>query len=213
MIITPEQLRQHYASLSDDELLAMNRDDLTEVAAKVYDLEMGRRALTPVEDEESIEGNHSFRPSSAETTEATDEEDSTDEKFVAGTFVDHSGNSAAADAEDARRALRASGIPCELEVQDSPAETTYSERQVAYHVVVPAEFTLQATSVLDKEVFNPRIAEEWRTHLSGLTDNQLLALNIDTICADFSIERSDCAMPTPTRFAGENPSSSGFCLM
>jgi hypothetical protein len=183
MVITPEQLRKHYASLSDDELLAMNRDDLTDVAVEVYDLEMKRRALTPVEEEEPIEEDHSLRLSSAESNGETEEYDSGGDKFVAGSFIDSRGNSSAADAEDARRALQAANIPCELEVQDIPAHTTYTESQVAYHIVVPAEFTLQATSVLDKEVFNPKIAEEWETHLSGLTDNQLHALNVDSICA------------------------------
>jgi hypothetical protein len=40
-----ESLRRHYSSISDEELLALNRDDLIEAAQKCWDEEVERRGL------------------------------------------------------------------------------------------------------------------------------------------------------------------------
>ncbi len=45
----PEYLRRHYALLSDEALLEMDRADLVEVAQQLYDHEIARRGLAPVE--------------------------------------------------------------------------------------------------------------------------------------------------------------------
>ena len=49
--------------------------------------------------------------------------------------------------------------------------------------MAPAPLTLKATSILDKEIFNPQIEADWRIHLESLTDTELAALNPDVICA------------------------------
>jgi hypothetical protein len=43
--IDPEELRKHYASLSDDQLRLLEREDLTPLAQKVFDFEVRRRGL------------------------------------------------------------------------------------------------------------------------------------------------------------------------
>jgi hypothetical protein len=45
-IIDPESLREHYAALSDEALMALNRGELTEFARAFYDEEIERRGLT-----------------------------------------------------------------------------------------------------------------------------------------------------------------------
>src|SRR5690242_5276363 len=45
MQINSDDLRRHYASISDEELLSIERDDLTEVARDCYDREMQKRNL------------------------------------------------------------------------------------------------------------------------------------------------------------------------
>ena len=45
MPVDPEYLRQHYASLSEEGLLAIDRADLVELAQKCYDDELGRRGI------------------------------------------------------------------------------------------------------------------------------------------------------------------------
>src|SRR5436305_7782331 len=56
MNIEPEELRQYYASLSDDVLMAIDTADLVEVAKRYYDEEVSRRGLprdSPVSEEVS----------------------------------------------------------------------------------------------------------------------------------------------------------------
>src|SRR5580658_10076178 len=50
MQLDPEYLRQHYASLTDETLLAVDRADLAEIARTIFDLEAGRRQLVPPQD-------------------------------------------------------------------------------------------------------------------------------------------------------------------
>jgi len=50
-------------------------------------------------------------------------------------------------------------------------------------VIVPAALNLEAASILDKEVFNPQLETDWRTHFASMTDQELGALNLDVICA------------------------------
>jgi hypothetical protein len=50
MQLDPEYLRQYYASLSDEALLAVDRADLVETAQMIFDLEVDRRKLAPPQD-------------------------------------------------------------------------------------------------------------------------------------------------------------------
>ena|SRR3989442_5430086 len=43
-----DYLRRYYSSLSDEALLAIDRDDLVEMAQKYYDAEVNRRELAPL---------------------------------------------------------------------------------------------------------------------------------------------------------------------
>ena len=47
MKLTAEDYKRHYRELSDAELLAIDRDDLVDVARRCYDTEMTRRQITP----------------------------------------------------------------------------------------------------------------------------------------------------------------------
>ena len=50
-------------------------------------------------------------------------------------------------------------------------------------MLVPAALNLKAISVLDKEVFNPDMEADWRAHFGALSDEELLALKPEIICA------------------------------
>ena len=54
--------------------------------------------------------------------------------------------------------------------------------QYEYSVMVPGALILEATSVLDREIFNPKAEAEWRIHFEMLSDEDLRALT-ETICA------------------------------
>jgi hypothetical protein len=174
MPIDAEHLRQHYASLSDDEFDELVRDDLTDVAQKCYDHEFERRGLRRSREETPDVA----RPRTALPEESDEFED--EEPFVVCAFrVD---GDAAHSASEARSALEASGVPCRIEVQEVEDESTGPRRWTEYQVIVPNGLSLQATSVLDKEVFNIKMESDWKTHLETLSDEQLLRLDADALC-------------------------------
>jgi len=52
--IDPEDFKRHYALLSDDALLEIDRDELVEAARPYYDAELAERKLAPPDAEESV---------------------------------------------------------------------------------------------------------------------------------------------------------------
>src|SRR5271166_3889272 len=54
MRIDPEDLRRHYAALSDGEILDLDRSDLVEIAKEIYDDEIARRGLDRPQVEDSL---------------------------------------------------------------------------------------------------------------------------------------------------------------
>jgi hypothetical protein len=66
MQIDPEEFRKHYASLSDDALLEINRDELVDVAQQCYDEELTSRGFVFEEDVAAVEAVHDTEPESGE---------------------------------------------------------------------------------------------------------------------------------------------------
>jgi hypothetical protein len=152
-------LQRHYASLSDEALLAVERSDLTPVAQTCYDEEVANREIVPGQE-------------NGTTADAEDEPDWIEESVCACSFEASPGNNSAPDLEEARNILESAEIPCYVKV--GPA---------LWELLVPGGFSLSATSVLDKEFFNPRLEAEWRTHLRELSDEDFDALNLDDLTA------------------------------
>jgi len=179
--INPEDLRKHYASLSDDALLLLERADLTPAAQKIFDLEVRRRRLD-IEGAEQEAGSPSFSFFRS-SVDKDDEDDSSLEKaFTVTTFSGTA--SGPAEAADARGALLAAGIPCEItEHEIDPGEDPVPLPYKEYRVMVPDALSLQATSVLDTAIFNGRLEADWKTQLESLSDEELAALNVDALCA------------------------------
>jgi hypothetical protein len=50
-------------------------------------------------------------------------------------------------------------------------------------VMVPGVLNLKATSVLDRDLYNPRLEVEWRALFEDASDRELAALRPDVICA------------------------------
>ena len=181
MPINPEDLRKHYASLSDDALLLLERADLTPAAQKIFDLEIRRRRLDIKSAEEETDSpSFSFFRNSVDKD---DEDDSSLENaFTVTTFSGTA--SGPAEAADARAALLAFGIPCEItEHEIDPSEDPVPLPYKEYRVMVPDALSLQATSVLDTAIFNGRLEADWKTQLESLSDEELTALNLDSLCA------------------------------
>ncbi len=178
MQIDLDDLRRHYSSLSDDELLAMDRDDLTEAAQTCYDEEVKRRGLAE-ESEDLGEEVPALDPAVPGEVDA----DWLPDAACACSFVSQPGGNAAADADNARDALQQAGIPCQVSTVELAPEGVGQPAQYEYRVMVPGPLNLTATAILDKEVFNPQIEADWRTHFEELTDDELVALHPDVICA------------------------------
>jgi hypothetical protein len=175
MAIDTEYLRRHYASLSDEALHDIDRDELVEEARKCYDAEMKQRALAapegesfddeePVDDEIVVDG---------ETPEWMDD------ALAVYSWIIAPGTTPAHDAADARDALTAAGIPCFLEEAEieREEEKPLPPRVTQLRLLVPGNLNLWATSVLERDIFNHDFETDWRTHLEALSDQELRTLN------------------------------------
>jgi hypothetical protein len=195
-----EDLRRHYAELSDEELEEIEAADLTEAARAVYQAEFARRKLPSHEEPdhplEGHDGNSSIdRPSPIEDAPGEFEIDVgpppkwLEDAACACSFATRPGNTDLPEALKARLVLRRAGIPCRLTVQreqddaDPPAADPASQSLLC--VMVPGALALHATSILDREIFNDEKEAEWRNHFEGLSDAELSALDPEIFCSGY----------------------------
>jgi hypothetical protein len=191
MKLDPEYLRQHYASLSDEALLEVNRADLVEMARTVFDLEVKRRSLAPAEDKRRAKWALPEGPNELDA-ELDDKEGEVDgESFRseeepdwledAAEVYSHAVPAATAhsdDAMNARHAVEAAGIPCHLELCEIPPEASllpYGTHR--WRLMTPAKFSLRATSVLERDISNAEFEAGWKAQLEGLSDEELRELS------------------------------------
>jgi hypothetical protein len=173
-----DNLRRHYGSLSDEALLEVNRDDLIEVAQKCLDEEIEQRGLKETRDADATSDGET---GDAETSfEGEVEADWLEDAVCACSFVGDTGASPAADAVNA---LDEAGIPCEVTTVELPSSQSGRPAEFESRVMVPAALNLKATSILDKQIFNPQLESDWRLHFESLTDHELAGLDPDEICA------------------------------
>ena len=93
-------------------------------------------------------------------------------------FADLPGTARAADAENAHDVLEAAGIPCYLDLAEiSQEKSAAPEPARRWRIMVPGKLNLRATSVLEREIFNPEFEADWKTHLETLSDEDLRAMN------------------------------------
>jgi hypothetical protein len=175
MQIDIDKLDRQYASMTDEELLSMDREDLTETAQSVYDREIARRRLNEPFDKDEIH----------ETIEdgSPDPDWIQDGGACACTFMASPGSSAAVDAAHARALLQAAGIPSR---QKTTRDSEDSDRHSSYdmlNIMVPLELVVHAVSILDRDFFNGRFEAEWRDQIKMLSDKDLLALDPEIFCA------------------------------
>lgn len=194
MRIDPESLRSYYASISDEELLSLDRGELVEMAQKIYDEEMSRRNLTPPA-EEALYG--SFSPHDGEVEDQAEDEEADgepgpdpgddgpppdwleDAACAWGVSLRRDGGYADAVAR-VRAALRAARIPSHIVIKppDPEPATRYSECRV----MVPGDLSLRADAVIERTLYNPMHEADWRNHLQTLSDEDLRALKPEDFC-------------------------------
>jgi hypothetical protein len=173
MPVDLEYLRRHYASLSDEALLEIDRSDLVEAARKCYDEERARRkplgVTKPLDQTADLE---SRLPGGDEKPEWLDE---ASEVF---SQVDRAGAVPAPDIANARDVLEAAGIPCYLDIAVPPEEQPPPPQATRlWRLMVPGNLNQRATSVLERDIFNADFEAEWKTHLEMLSDEELHAMD------------------------------------
>lgn len=172
MPVDPKYLREHYASLSDDALKAINRADLVAAAQQCYDDEVRhRRDNRPIPEPHDLpDEDVDF---DAESSDDGDKPGWLNDASEVFSRVDQPGAPPAADLADARDALEAAGIPCYLDLSEIPADDSPRPATHLWRVMVPGNLNLRAASVLDRDVFNQQYEDEWKTLLETLSDEEL----------------------------------------
>jgi hypothetical protein len=173
---TSDDLRRHYASLSDGELEDLDPTELTDVARQCYEEEIARRQ--PAEEQ----GAPASPEHQAEEFADVDE-DWLEHAACACSFTAAPGSNHAGDAEHAQDALIEAGIPCQLEMVPGDATKEHGQRYDEYRLLVPEPLNLKAISVLDRDIFNPQLEADWRAHFAALSDEELAQLSPDVLCA------------------------------
>jgi hypothetical protein len=79
--------------------------------------------------------------------------------------------------EEARAVLEDANVPCRLTTWTNEERPVHQE----YQLMVPTRFSLLATSILDKAIFNAEMEEQWATHLSVMSDQELRAITLDAL--------------------------------
>lgn len=175
MRLDPEYLRQHYATLSDEALLAVDRADLVEMAQIIFDLEVGSRKLVRPEDvrqPDPIDDEGEMHGAGEETgwlEEAAE---------VYGYAVQSSTSNAPDAAVDGRDALEAAGIPCYLDLYEMPREKSPSPYEThRWRLMVPGKMNMRAASVLERDIFNAEFEAGWKMRLEEFSDEELREMN------------------------------------
>ena len=172
----PEYLRQHYATLSDEALLEVDRGDLVEVARTIFDLEVRSRKLAPPRD---IGQPDPFDEDGELRGEDGEEPDWLEEAAeVYGYAVQSSMSDAPDAAVDGRDALEAAGIPCYLDLYEMPREKSPSPYEThRWRLMVPGKMNLRAASVLERDIFNAEFEAGWKMRLEECSDEELREMN------------------------------------
>lgn len=186
MRIDAKELRRHYESLSDEEILDLDRAELVEVAQTVYDQEIKRRGLDREREAESSDEQGEIEDAGVEPDFGVEDgppPDWLEDAACAYSTVMSPGVDYASDAAEVRAALRAAGIPNCIAVRPPDPEPPRSEPPSLYCVMVPGALNMHATSVIEREIFNPQSEADWRTHLEALSDEELSVLKPEVFCA------------------------------
>jgi hypothetical protein len=204
-----EDLRRHYAELSDEELEEIEAADLTEAAKAVYEAEFARRKL-PSRPEAEEAGESDDGSASINQTEdivnalrefdidTGQPPDWLEDAACACSFATHPRNIHLPMAVKARAILRRAGIPFYITMDQDEDNAPQAQSVPQYpldgmvrsglpqnatiRVMVPGALAFHATSILDLEIFNAEKEAEWRNHFEELSDAELNALDPEILC-------------------------------
>ncbi len=184
MSIDLKYLREHYASLSDEALQAINRADLVAEAQRCYDDEVRQRKdtrlIADLHDLAHQKANVEFEARPAEDLHQPGWREDAAEVF---SRVDRLGTPPGAEI-DAREALEAAGIPCYVERSEIPKEESspaFLPPTHVWRVLVPGDLNLRAASVLDRDIFNQQYEDDWKTLLETFSDEEVREMKPEVV--------------------------------
>jgi hypothetical protein len=187
MKIDRRELGRHYASLTDEELLSFNRDELTETAQVIYKQEVARRGLNenPSIGAANEENGTDFEGTNELLDSGHEEPDWLDDAVCACEFAATPGDPSVDKAAMAQMVLRKAGIHSHLAMTREPLsdDDAHAQETTSVAVMVPLSLALHAISILDRDLFNEQHEAEWRIQLRTLSDKDLLALDPGIFCA------------------------------
>lgn len=141
MKVDAEDFRRVYDSMNDETLLAVNRDELVEVARQCYDVEIARRGLTATAE--------------AEIAAAPEDAGEREEMVEVATFTDMG------DARLARALLKSAEIPCYVENDAAlPGNLISNPGLGGFRLSVPPSWLEQAREVLDTRISDEELAAQ-----------------------------------------------------
>jgi hypothetical protein len=177
MAVDPEFLRQQYASLSDEALEDIDREGLVPAAQKVYDDEL-RLRNAQAEPEPRRSPAAAPKPHAGrEQTADGEEPEWLEEAAEVYSVSEFQSGTSSQDAVNARDVLEAAGIPCYLDRAEIPEEQSVTPPSTRWSLLVPGDLNLEATSVLDRDIFNTDFEANWKSHLEHLSDEELEAMD------------------------------------
>src|SRR5580765_4371897 len=138
MRITPDELKQSYRKMSDEELLAIDTDELTEVARQCHAEEIERRRLHVRQADESS-------AALSDTDEAWES---------AGTFR------SLHEAQLAHGLLQSAGIPAELESNSGDLLWMGSNAHKLSRALVPEELLDEAHGIIESHAVQEELAAQ-----------------------------------------------------
>jgi hypothetical protein len=136
MQIDPEEFRKHYASLSDEGLLEINRDELADVAQQCYDEELAQRGIV-------------FEAETPEVSKASPGAPPED-WALAATYL------TAEEANLAHSMLESAEIPARLASNNTSAWSGTGEIQL----LVPAAMMEEAENILASPISDEELAAQ-----------------------------------------------------
>ncbi len=201
--IDPEQVRRNFSSLSDDALLELHREDLTELAVAFYDEEISKRGLIPHEESAGDPIAHG-------DLALEDHRDRGEPRRLFMNSVPwarqavtvHTFHSAP-EAEQAREALDASGVPNALAGDESGA--------LRFNLMVPRASLEAAQRILEAEIFHPVFEDALERHFAVFGDDELLEMDRkllpETSRAAYDAELEARGLGSPIPKTGRNSTS------
>jgi hypothetical protein len=185
MQIDQRSLAKHFESMPDEELFEQKREELTEAAQEVYDLEIAHRirhkAFAAQTKDRKCEVSYGEYGSPDE--EGISDPDWHQDGTVACSFADIPGNDGMERSLKAQVALQTAGIPIHLRVRRDIAPNGKPDPYETLEILVPVGLAVHAASILDRDLFNDEFEAYWRDHLSMLSSEDLMALDPDIFCA------------------------------